>query len=126
MKLLYNVTIITLLSISSCNKDEVKKNTYNYHGYIYSAVDSTPYRNTSFKFYQVVRAPSTAGGKTQEEVMISATDSSGYFNIDFNVIKTASGSIFICQPEFSNNSCENNGAGFGIGKSGDVGTIYLR
>jgi len=61
-----------------CDKKEIQPYKTVLKGYIYNSRDSTPFRNTRFKFYNFSYATPISSSKTQESFFF--TDEGGYFN----------------------------------------------
>lgn len=129
MKHLINYSIILIVILAfSCNKDLSKREklSRDYTGYIYNLADSTPHKNTSFKFYYFIQESLLSGSGIYEDIKVATTDSNGFFDVNFNIIRRVSGPgrIFICHPDVDNSSCMNSTAAFGTGKIGGVDTFY--
>lgn len=118
--LVFTIAITTY----SCTRKKDKRYVRNFSGFVYSAIDSLPYKNTSFMLYHLNGGSMLQGMKTQEEVKIITTNDDGYFNVEFNVINTLR-TTFICHPDNSNKTCEDNNVGFSSG-GGHVDTLYVR
>jgi len=76
-KVIINLMVLSVIFFSACNKNKKKIQT-NLKGYIYNSNDSTPFRNTQFKFYLETNSPISAREVTED---FFYTDEEGRFDL---------------------------------------------
>ncbi len=69
--------VIFILSVS-CTKRKQPIDKFILVGYIYNSIDSTPFKDTRFKFYSYKKNPLTGEEDLKEDFFY--TDEEGYFN----------------------------------------------
>jgi len=75
-KVIISLMVLSVIFFSACNKNK-KKIQNNLKGYIYNSNDSTPFKNTTFKYYYPNRS-SFANSESLEHFF--TTNEKGYFD----------------------------------------------
>lgn len=77
--LFFPISIVAMLLMNGCKKNDNIKSRSRYIGYIFNAEDSTPYSNEQFKIYSDYR--NLSGSIVEVREVYFYTDSMGHFDV---------------------------------------------